>query len=254
MCRSMMLIALLALGATCTESAGTLTLTGSDCGDASTHGKVSGLDPSSSLAVGQKTKITGSVILDEALTAGTFKVHITVGTSVWGIVAGGDICAAKTWDLVLGFGKITWDGLNCPLKAGAQQIPFDMTLSENSPMGFETTKMVITMASKVGAKLVCMQVNSAPALSAEASTETQVGNYLRGDAPAPAPVPPGCAPDIPGSPYDPKCVAPCCFSGCNNKQKCFASSTCTYSLTNCNACGGRWCPHAALATNATLVV
>merc|ERR1712072_888444 len=73
---------------------GTLKLSWSDCGAG--HGKVTGLSPNS-LTLGQKTTVTGTGNIDEALSGGTFDIHVQAG-----FVSkeySGDICKAKTFDV-----------------------------------------------------------------------------------------------------------------------------------------------------------
>ena len=66
------LLLALPLVAQCEDSTGgTLKLTWSDCGDASTHAKVTGLTPDT-ITLGQMTTVSGTGTLDEAVTGGSF--------------------------------------------------------------------------------------------------------------------------------------------------------------------------------------
>merc|ERR1719356_1295687 len=111
-------------------AAGTLKLSWHDCGDGSTHGKVTGLTPAT-LTLGQKTTVTGTGSVDEAVTAGTFKIQVKVAIITQEF--SGDLCAPKTFKLPLGVGTVTWDGMKCPLAAGVATISTDIQLSASIP-------------------------------------------------------------------------------------------------------------------------
>merc|ERR1712050_689874 len=75
---------------------GTLKLNWKDCGDSSTHGKVTGLTPDT-LTLGQKTTTTGTGTIDEAVTGGSFNIKVNAGILKQTFT--GDICAQKTFNL-----------------------------------------------------------------------------------------------------------------------------------------------------------
>ena len=60
---------------------GTLKISWTDCGDASTHGKVSDVEPST-LTLGQKTTITGSGTMDEDVPGGAFDITVDLRGAV----------------------------------------------------------------------------------------------------------------------------------------------------------------------------
>merc|ERR1719282_321479 len=74
----------------------------------------------------------------------------------------GDLCAAKSFSLPLGTGTIAWDGVKCPLAAGAVEVPVDITLSSALPAALQTVQLTIKGASSNGDDLLCMQVKTAP--------------------------------------------------------------------------------------------
>merc|ERR1712070_355678 len=57
---------------------GTLKLTWEDCGDASTHGKIKGLDKDT-ITLGQDTTVTGSGTVDEDVKSGDFSITAKAG-------------------------------------------------------------------------------------------------------------------------------------------------------------------------------
>merc|ERR1711976_729024 len=94
---------------------GVLDLTWSDCGDASTHGKISGIDQTS-ITLGEETTVTGSGTSDEAINGGDFTITAVAGPITQ--TYEGKVCEAKEFDLPLGLGKVNWNGLSCPAPAG----------------------------------------------------------------------------------------------------------------------------------------
>lgn len=138
---------------------GTLTLTWKDCGDASTHGKVTGLTPDS-LALGTATTVTGSGNVDEAVTDGSFT--ITVKAGLLDKKFSGDICTAQTFDLPLGSGSITWDGMKCPLAVGPATVPTEIKMAQQLPASLLKAQITISAKDSAGGNLLCMEIDTAP--------------------------------------------------------------------------------------------
>jgi hypothetical protein len=156
------LAAVLALGTASAESfvqGGTLSLNWKDCGDSSTKGKVSGLAPTS-LTLGQKTRVTGSGSVTEDVSAG--KVTIKAKASIISKTYSGDVCKAQTFTLPLGVGSITYDGVKCPIAAGAVSVPVDVLLSSALPSSLAKAEITISATSASGDKLLCMAITTAP--------------------------------------------------------------------------------------------
>lgn len=153
-------ITLLSLTAPTVDAAGTLSLTWDDCGDASTHGKVTGLTPTS-LTLGQNTHTVGTGSLNEAVTGGSFTIDLTAGIikKTWT----GDLCTKEAFQLPLSTGTITWDGMGCPLASGNTNVPLDIQLSSEIPSVLLKTKITVQATSTNGDKLLCMNINTAPA-------------------------------------------------------------------------------------------
>jgi len=138
---------------------GALTLSWKDCGDASTHGKVTGLTPDT-LTLGQKTKATGTGSLDEAVIGGSFVIDVSAGIIKKTFT--GDICTAKTFNLPLGAGSVTWDGMKCPIAVGAASVAVDILLSSALPAGLAKATIQLKATAKSGDKLLCMEIDTAP--------------------------------------------------------------------------------------------
>ena len=122
------LVAALALGTAGAETfveGGVLGLTWKDCGDASTKAKISGLTPTS-LTLGQKTTVTGSGKITEGVSDG--KIAVSLKASIISKTYSGDVCTGQTFTLPLGVGSIQYDGVKCPLAAGAVDVPVEVLL------------------------------------------------------------------------------------------------------------------------------
>jgi len=161
------LAAVLALGTAGAENfvqGGTLSLNWKDCGDASTKGKVSGLTPTS-LTLGKKTRVTGAGSVTEDVSAG--KIAISMKASIISKTYSGDVCKAQTFTLPLGVGSITYDGVKCPVAAGAVSVPVDILLSSALPSSLAKAEITISATSTSGDKLLCMAITTAPAATGE---------------------------------------------------------------------------------------
>eukprot|EP00451_Oxyrrhis_marina_P054662 CAMPEP_0204506352 /NCGR_PEP_ID=MMETSP0471-20130131/109203_1 /ASSEMBLY_ACC=CAM_ASM_000602 /TAXON_ID=2969 /ORGANISM="Oxyrrhis marina" /LENGTH=548 /DNA_ID=CAMNT_0051511349 /DNA_START=66 /DNA_END=1713 /DNA_ORIENTATION=- len=142
------------------SAGGSLALTWKDCGDASTHTKISGLSPTT-LTLGQKTTVTGTGALDEAVSDGTFDLKVTAG-GVKLLECSGDAGAAKTCKLPLGSGAITFEGEQFPVQAGTSSIKVDLDLSAALPSSLARTTTTVTAQSSSGDKIFCLEVTTAP--------------------------------------------------------------------------------------------
>ena len=109
---------------------GALSLSWKDCGDVSTKGTVSSLSPTS-LTLGQNTKVIGTGSVTEDVSGG--QIVFGVKASIISQSFPGDLCSPKTLTLPLGVGTVTYDGMKCPLAAGAVSVPVDILLSSALP-------------------------------------------------------------------------------------------------------------------------
>jgi len=167
-----MFLALFAFSITRTASAKALDLSKwTDCGDASTRGKVSDLQPQS-LPLGQKTTVTATSNVDEVVSAGTFAIALAAGPVKETYT--GDICTSKVFKLPLNTGSITWDGLKCPLAVGNLKVPVDLLLSSLIPAALETGSIHISLSSSSGDKLACVNIPFSPS-SAAALALSRIG-------------------------------------------------------------------------------
>merc|ERR1712232_562547 len=141
----------------------TLALTWKDCGDSSTHAKITSVTPST-ISLGALTTITGTGSLDEDVNDGTFDMKVVGIGGTQLLECKGDASASKTCNLPLGTGSITFDGVKFPLKAGPQPINVDLKLSSTLPASLAKTKTTVTAASKSGDKLFCLEVDLAKEL------------------------------------------------------------------------------------------
>merc|ERR1719169_174300 len=137
-----------------------LTLTWSDCGDASTKTKISAFKPSS-LTLGQKTTMTGTGALSEDVAGANFDLEMT-GAIGKLVSCQGDASAAKTCSLPLGTGSLTFDAMTFPLKTGSTDVNVDISLSATVPASLQTTDTKCTSTASNGDKLFCIEIKSAP--------------------------------------------------------------------------------------------
>jgi hypothetical protein len=138
---------------------GTLKLNWKDCGDASTHGKVSGLKPDT-LTLGQKTTVTGSGNVNQQVHGGALAIQMKAG--IISKTFNGEVCSPKTFHLPLGTGSITWDGLKCPVAAGAVDVPTEISLSGSLPASLAKAEITIQATAPSGDKLLCMEIDTQP--------------------------------------------------------------------------------------------
>merc|ERR1712224_695871 len=107
---------------------GTLAVTWEDCGDASTHGRITDLQPTQ-ITIGQDGTLTGTGTIDEKLTDGSFTMKVTAGLGIKETYTG-KACEAKTFNLPLNIGTVSWGGLDCPVSPGTltQKVGFSTAL------------------------------------------------------------------------------------------------------------------------------
>jgi cathepsin F len=167
MVRRALLAAAFALGSA--NADGTVNLAWKDCGGGTQHGTVQSLSPSS-LTLGEKTTVTGTGTVDEAVASGTFAIDIKAGIITKSF--SGDLCTAETFDLPLDMGSIVWDGMACPLAAGTATLSTDITLSSSIPSSLASGAVITIQATdSAGAKLVCLEVDTSSAQLASEPVE-----------------------------------------------------------------------------------
>jgi len=142
------------------EENGNIPLSYEDCGDASTHAKITGLTPAF-VVPGRKTKITGTGNLDIEVSGATFQLKTSfTGGDV--LTCSGDAGQKKKCGMAP-LGALTFDGLQFPVKKGQSSISMDLALSRLIPASLARTETTVTASTKSGDKLFCIKVFSAPA-------------------------------------------------------------------------------------------
>merc|ERR1712046_478890 len=118
-----------------------LKLTWQDCGDASTHAKITGFTPGS-LTTGQTASMVGTGNLDEDVAGASFDVEMNGVIHL--LSCKGDASQSKTCNLPLGAGKLTFNAMSFPIKKGQVQVKVDLTLSSCFPSSLLKTKTKAT--------------------------------------------------------------------------------------------------------------
>merc|ERR1712000_747657 len=78
------------------------------------HGHITDLQPTE-IIIGEDGTLTGTV--DETLTDGSFTIEVTASLGIKETYTG-KACEAKTFNLPLNLGTVTWGGLDCPVSPG----------------------------------------------------------------------------------------------------------------------------------------
>jgi len=131
-------------------------ITWQDCGDSSTHGKISDLEPAE-ISIGGVQTITGTGVTDEDITGGSFAIEAKAGLIK--LHFAGDICQPKTFNLPLNVGSISWQGMSCPVKKGTVTVPLSAKLSSSIPTSLTVADVDATATATNGDKLICMKVH-----------------------------------------------------------------------------------------------
>merc|ERR1712139_337873 len=152
---------------------GDLSLTWKDCGDASTKTKITGFSPTS-ITLGQKTTMTGTGDLSEAVDGATFDLTMT-GAIGQLLHCSGDASVSKTCSLPLGSGSLTFQGMKFPISAGTVPVNVDLALSAALPGPLTKTKTITKATAKNGDELFCMEIDSAPAAAQAIVTASAAG-------------------------------------------------------------------------------
>lgn len=97
----------------------------------------------------------------------------------------GNNCEAKSFDLPLGLGKLDWDGIDCPLKAGTAQIGFHTTLASALPPALATSDITLNAVDQNGESLLCVQIHLESSKSVAAGDD-DLGFKMHYHAPATA--------------------------------------------------------------------
>merc|ERR1711990_471797 len=154
------------------EVASTIGLTWQDCGDASTHGKVTDLQPTT-FSPGDDVTIHGTGTLDTQITGGSFEIKMDADGLIhedWT----GDVCVAKTFSLPLGLGSVSWGGMDCPVAAGTMTVPLGLSLSASIPASLASGTIAATATADTGDSLVCINAQ----MQKQSEVQTQVASTI----------------------------------------------------------------------------
>merc|ERR1712225_82908 len=138
-----------------------LKLTWNDCGDSSTHTKITGFSPSA-ITTGQTATMTGTGNLDEDVSGASFDLEMN--TLAGKVSCKGDASQSKTCHLPLGVGSLTFNAMSFPIKKGSTTVSVDLSLSAMLPGALAHTETKVTATAAGGDKLFCMDIKSAPAM------------------------------------------------------------------------------------------
>merc|ERR1711959_765070 len=141
--------------------ASTLKLAWSDCGDSSTHTRITGFAPSA-ITTGQTATMTGTGNLDEDVSGTNFDLEMN--TLAGKVSCKGDASQSKTCHLPLGVGSLTFNAMSFPIKKGSTSVSVDLALSAMLPGALAHTETKVTATATGGDQLFCMDIKSAPAL------------------------------------------------------------------------------------------
>merc|ERR1711959_225729 len=142
-------------------SASQLKLAWNDCGDSSTHTKITSFSPST-ITTGQTATMIGTGNLDEDVPGANFDLEMN--TLAGKVSCKGDASQSKTCHLPLGVGSLTFNAMSFPIKKGSTSVSVDLALSAMLPGALAHTETKVTATAAGGDQLFCMDIKSAPAL------------------------------------------------------------------------------------------
>merc|ERR1712232_1123567 len=145
--------------ATLASTGGKLSITWEDCGDASTHGKITDVQPTE-ITIGEAGTITGTGTLDEQLTDGAFTIQMTASLGIKETYTG-KACEAKEFSLPLNLGTVSWAGLDCPVAAGTLSAGVGFTMASSVPAALAKADVSVSATDQNGDKAVCMTAHMA---------------------------------------------------------------------------------------------
>merc|ERR1711881_185668 len=122
-----------------------------------------GFSPTS-ITLGQKTTMTGTGDLSEAVDGATFDLTMT-GAIGQLLHCSGDASVSKTCSLPLGTGSLTFEAMKFPIAAGKVPVNVDIDLSSSLPTALAKTKTITKATAKNSDKLFCIEIDSASASS-----------------------------------------------------------------------------------------
>merc|ERR1719382_193930 len=99
--------------------------------------------------------------MDEDVPGGTYTLKMA--TSMKTLNFKGDLCKQSTFDIsVMGMsmGQLVFEGMKCPLKAGAQSVDMTATLSASIPTFLASSTITLNAKATNGDALLCLTVHT----------------------------------------------------------------------------------------------
>merc|ERR1719428_538641 len=143
------------------SAADSLSLSFKDCG--AQHAVTQDVQPTT-LQLGADTAITGTGSLDKTVSGGTYDMELKAGGGLIDSHFTGNNCEAKSFDLPLGLGKLSWDGISCPLAAAdSVSIGFHTQLASSLPPSLATSDIHLGANDQDGESVLCVDLHLAKA-------------------------------------------------------------------------------------------
>merc|ERR1712232_361741 len=165
-------------------AADSLSLSFKDCG--ADHAVTKDVQPTT-LALGADTAITGTGSLDKAVSGGTYDMELKAGGGLIDSHFTGNNCEAKSFDLPLGLGKLSWDGISCPLAAAdSVSIGFHTQLAASLPPSLATSDIHLGANDQDGESVLCVDLHLAKQISFQeiAARVNSLGSTWQAEAPS----------------------------------------------------------------------
>jgi len=156
---------LVSAAAVSAASAGGLQCRWTDCGDSTTHWKLTGCTPDT-ITTGENSTIKCTGNLDEDVAGADFDLEFK--NAVTTFPCKGDASKSKTCSLPLGSGSFSFDGMPFPVKKGSTSIGIGLTLSAQLP-GILHEELKATATTSTGDKFFCIDIWCTPAEIANAT-------------------------------------------------------------------------------------
>jgi hypothetical protein len=118
-----------------------------------------------------KTNLLGAGILSKDIEGGSFKLKLEAG--VFGLTLidmVGDICSQKSVSTLYGLFRMSWEGMECPVKAGNASVPLSITINAIVPLLAAMTTTTVVATRTTGEQIFCMEVITTGRGSAESNT------------------------------------------------------------------------------------
>merc|ERR1711937_378754 len=113
-------------------------------------------------ALGQDTAITGTGNLNKTVSGGTYDMELKAGGGIIDSHFTGNNCDQKDFDLPLGLGTLSWDGLSCPLAAASGvSIGFKTKLAASLPPALATSTIDLKAVDQDAEDVLCVNLKLA---------------------------------------------------------------------------------------------